>query len=221
MTVRDVMQSCLHRWPILLIGLLLTIGGVVYVQAAPGVYWARTKVILLGPPVDARPNKLNSNSDGLIATAGLIAREMNPSRTFIPSTSPDVTIVEQGIYDGEVVRVPDHGGQWASNFSDPVLDIQASAADPQTVKRRVESMVAEAQSILERMQDGAGVNTANRITVAVSPQQIEVHYSAGDRRRGGVAALGLGVCLSIAAATTVDLAVRRRTALRPKEAVLT
>ncbi len=207
-TVRDVLHSCMRRWPFFLVGLLLTLGAVGYVQTAPGVYWARTKVILLGPPVDARPNKLDSSSAGLIATAGLIAREMNASRTFIPSTSPDVTIVDQGVYDGEVVRVPDYGGQWASNFTDPVLDIQASARDPRTVQQRVESMVAEAQSILQRRQHDAMVAPGNRITVAVSPVRVQVHYGGGDRRRGGAAALALGFCLSVAAATAVDLRLR-------------
>lgn len=215
----DVARACLRRWPVLLVGVLLTLVGVVYVYSAPGVYWARSKVVLLGPAVPVRPNKLDSNSAGLIATAGIVAREMNARRSYIPATSPDVTIVDQGIYDGEIVRVPNYGGQWASNFTDPVLDIEASAGDPETVKRRMDAMVAEAEAILDRRQDEAGVNKANRITIAVSPQQVQVYYSQGNRSRGSAAALGLGLCLSVAAATTLDLTVRRRTVLRPQEAV--
>src|SRR6476646_8847765 len=116
MTLRDVWRGCARRWYVLALGLLLTIGAVGYVNVAPGVYWSEARVVLLGPPSPARPNKLDSSSGSLIATAGVVEREMSSTRKSIPAISNDVTLVDQGVYDGEQVRMPNYGGQWATNF---------------------------------------------------------------------------------------------------------
>jgi hypothetical protein len=210
MTIGDLWRSCVRRWYVLALGLLLTVGGVGFVATSPGVYWARTKVILLGPPVPTRPNKLDSNSDGLIATAGVIEREMNASRSPIPATSIEVTLVDQGVYDGEAVRVPNYGGQWAINFSEPVLDLQASASSPAVVRERLERMIGEVDAILTRRQNAAAVSSSNRITFALSPQQVTINYSTGDRPRGELVAGTLGIAVSVATASAVDVLVRRR-----------
>ena len=101
MTKGDLVGSCLRRWYVVVLGLVLTVAAAVLVGLAPGVYWARTQVLLLGPPSESRPNKLDSNSAGLIATAGLIEHEMNIGRHPIPATSVDVTLLDQGVYNGD------------------------------------------------------------------------------------------------------------------------
>jgi hypothetical protein len=186
----------LRRWIALALVVLATGLAVVNVQLTPGVYWARTEVVLLGPPNQVRPNKLDSNSAGLIATAGLIEREMRATRTSIPATSNEVTLVDQGVYDGEQVRMPNYGGQWATNFDQPVIDLQASAASPQVVRDRMLGMIAQAQAILRRRQDEAHVAPANRISIALSPAQIRVNYSAGAKPRAQAVLLLVGALLA-------------------------
>jgi hypothetical protein len=213
MIERELVSRCLRRWYVVVLGLVLTALAAVLVGLAPGVYWARTQVLLLGPPSESRPNKLDSNSAGLIATAGLIEREMSFGRHRIPATSIDVTLLDQGVYDGEQVRLPNNGGQWANNFDQPVLDVQASGPSRAIVQQRIDGMVQEIEQILERRQDEAAVSRANRITVAFSPAEIQVRYVRGDPKRAVLVTSTLGLSLTL---TFVPLIDRRLAARRPR-----
>jgi hypothetical protein len=213
----DLAGRCVRRWYIVLLGLALTAILAANIGLLPGVYWARTQVLLLGPPSDSRPNKLDSNSAGLIATAGLIEREMNIGRLRLPATSIDVTLLDQGIYDGEQVRLPNKGGQWANNFDQAVLDVQASGPSRAVVQQRIEGMLEEIERILQRRQDAAAVSRANRITVALSPPEIRVHYVRGDRKRAVAVATSLGLSLTVMFVGLIDRRlVARRTRSKPQ-----
>lgn len=182
-----------RRWYVLAIGVLVTLGVVAYLWNAPGVYWARTGVVLLGPATEVRPNKLDSNSAGLIATAGLIERELNAGPAGIPAIGNDVTLVDQGIYDGAQVRQPNYGGQWSNNFTEPVLEVQASGPNAAIVEQRMASMTAQISTLLEQRQDEAGVASSSRISVALAPAVTRINYGHGNRTRAAGTALLLGV----------------------------
>jgi hypothetical protein len=199
-------------WAALLIGLCLTAVAVAHVVAAPGVYWARSQVVLLGPVLPSSMNKLDGRSDGLVATAGLIAREMNLSGGAVPVTSNLVTLPDQGVYDGMQVRQPNSGGQWAVNFEQPVLQLQASGPSAEVVRQRIESMIAQAAAILDRRQNEADVTRSLRITLAVSPAQVQVQYSSGDRPRAAATAVLLGLSLTAASVAVLESARARRLA---------
>lgn len=203
------------RWSVLVLGLLLTGCGMAWVFSTPGVYLCRAHVVLLAPPTQTRPNKLDSNSAGLLATAGVLERELSVGRNQVPATSPDVTLLDQGVYDGELVRMPNYGGQWAADFRDPVLDLQATAATSDEALDRVEAMVAEATDLLRQKQDAAGVSTRNRIALVLSPARLRVEYHPGDRVRGGAVLLLLGVVGSVTAAAATG---RRRAPLAVERA---
>ena len=157
-----------------------------------------------------RPNKLDSNSAGLIATAGVIEREINAGRTGVPVIGNDVTLVDQGIYDGAQVRQPNYGGQWSNNFTEPVLEVQAAGRTPEIVEQRMAVMTGEISAILERRQDEAGVARSSRITLALSPAQTRIAYGRGDRRRAvGMTGL-LGFATTFAAIGWVEQRRQRR-----------
>jgi hypothetical protein len=208
---------CLRRWYVVVIGLLVTAAAAALIGLAPGVYWARTQVLLLGPPSESRPNKLDSNSEGLIATAGLIEHEMNVGLHPIPATSPDVTLLDEGVYDGEQVRLPNNGGQWATNFNQPVLDVQASGPSRAIVQQRIDGMVQEIEQILERRQDDAGVSPAHRITIALSPPEMQIRYVRGDAKRAVLVTGALGVSLTLSFVTLVDRRVATRSSRKERQ----
>ena len=209
MKVVDVVRSCRRRWYIVGFVMVSTAALCVFLLLSSGVYWARSQVIFLGPPVPTKPNKLDSSSAGLIATAGLIEREMNARRSRIPATSSDVLLIDQGIYDGEQVKLPNNGGQWSTNFNEPVLDIQASGKDSAVVQARMNNMIAEVETILARMQDDAGVRSSERISTTLAPPNVQVNFARGNRTRAAAIAALLGICLSVAAAVGVEAVGRR------------
>lgn len=205
----DILRACRRRWYVLGVGLALTAVLGSFVLLSHGVYWARSQVILLGPPVPSRPNKLDSSSAGVIATAGLIEREMNANRTRVPATSIDVLLMDQGIYDGEQVKLPNNGGQWSTNFNQPVLDVQATGPNPAVVQNRMDTMIAQIEAILNRMQDEAGVRPSNRITTILAPPVVHVNYSRGNRTRAAAVLALLGLILSLAAAVAAENLITR------------
>ena len=127
---------------------------------------------------------------------------MNIGRHPIPATSIDVTLLDQGVYNGEQVRLPNNGGQWATNFNQPVLDVQASGPSRAIVQQRIDGMVQEIEQILERRQDEAAVSPANRIAVAFSPPEIQIRYVRGDTKRAVLVTSALGLSLTLGSVTT-------------------
>ena len=216
MRVSDILSACAKRWYIMALGLGLVSIVAVAIVMSPGVYFARTQVVFLGPPVPARPNKLDSSSEGLISTAGLIEREMNATRNRIPATGADVTLVDQGVYDGEQIKLPNNGGQWATNFNEPVLDVQATGPNAAVVERRMDEMVSEISTILDRRQNEANVAEPNRITITLSPAETQVRYMRGDRKRAVAVAVVLGGCMTISAAVLLDRTLGRRRRMSDK-----
>lgn len=211
MTVWDLLSSCRRQWGLLLIGLVLTTGVGWWVKHVPGVYFAQTQVIFLAPTSTRFPNSLNTGSASLIMTAGIIEHEMTQGSTQNTTSSASVSLVDQGVNDGTMVRLPNIGGQWAYNYAQPVLDVQAAASTPEEVRRRMEELQQAIKMALDRRQDAAQVDQFNRITVQASPVAVDVVYRGGDRGRALIVTtiVGGGVTLSV-----VVLAERRRLALQ-------
>jgi hypothetical protein len=136
LTVEDLFRSVLGRWPVMLAGVLLTLAVCVVTWRAPGVYWASTKVYLLVPATAHQPNQLAPDNSAAIPLAGLIQTEINGGNPPREATSPDVTLVDEGIYDGWSVLLPDTGGQWAHDFPESTLIVQASGPSAEVVQSR-------------------------------------------------------------------------------------
>ena len=218
-TVWDLLATCRRQWIILMLGLLLTTGAVMWVRDQQGVFWAQSDEIFLSPKSSRFPNSLNTSSESLINTAGLVESLVdNGSSPLGVTSSSSASLVDLGVRDGTMVRLPNVGGQWAFNFAQPVLDLQVVAATPEEVARRMEELQTKVQAALTERQDAAGVALVNRITIQASPTSLDIQYRQGDQRRAVAAAGALGVILSVAAAVALD---RRRITRRPLAGGLT
>jgi hypothetical protein len=211
-TVEEFVRSVFRRWPLLLVGLLITgIVGVI-VWKAPGVYWASSKVYLLVPSTSVRPNQLAPNSPAAIAFAGLIEVEVNGGIPPRRATSPDVTLVDEGIYDGSAVFMPDTGGQWAHDFPESSLIVQASGPSAEVVRSRMYDLIGRIIQVAAAREDTAHVPEALRVDFTMSPTVVAVQYSNGHRSRAVAIIALLGIGLSLAACRVADraFATRRR-----------
>ena len=156
MTVGDALGALRRRWPVLLLGLLLTLLACLAVSRTPGVYWSVARVNFLAPESAIRPNQLAPDDDSTIAFAGIIQTEINGGVPPRGAVSPDVTLVDEGIYDGWSVRLPDTGGQWATNFADPCLLVQASGPSQGLVQSRMDDLIARIKQLAAQREDAAG-----------------------------------------------------------------
>ncbi|HSN11688.1 MAG TPA: hypothetical protein VLS51_06250 [Propionibacteriaceae bacterium] len=212
MTLETLVGAALRRWYVLLVGILLTLGTCAYVMRLPGVYWASAKVYFLPPSTVPQPNQLAPDSSVAIPFAGLIQTQINDGVPRRLATSPDVRLVDQGIYDGWSVMLPNTGGQWANNFSEPALIVQATGPTPQAVTTRMAQLLARITQLVRQDEDSAGVQPQLRVSLNMSPTTVDVQYSNGHRSRAVGEIVLLGVLVSLTACRVVDrvVATRRR-----------
>ena len=212
MTVDDLLGAIRRRWAVMLAGVLLTLVACLVTWRAPGVYWASTKVYFLAPVTAREPNQLAPDNSVAIAFAGLIQTEVNGGIPPRGAVSPDVTLVDEGIYDGWSVLLPDTGGQWADDFPESSLIVQASGPSAKVVQSRMEGLIDQITRLVAADEDAAHVPVASRVDFTLSPSTVAVQYSNGHRSRAVAIIMLLGVGLSLAACIVVDrvAATRRR-----------
>lgn len=203
MSAWDILAIFGRRWYVVLIGLLLTAGTVYHLREVPGVYATQTNVVFLAPLTPNSPNTISSPTSGVISTAGLVERLVNKGIEKSP-TSGSVPLTGQGISTGHSIELPNAGGQWASNFNRPVLQIQVAGPSAAYVRSALEQLVAQINETSQSLQSEAGVRPSMLITTQVSPADPVIGYQQGHRRMGLLVALFLGLLLTGMAAIAAD-----------------
>ena len=179
--------------------------GVAQARSVQTVYWGSTSVVIVAPYLKGYLTPLGGD---VIPLAGVVEKLLNIDSTAPPAVSPDASIIDRGIYDGVVADVPDYGGQWAENYTSPMIVVQASASDPETVARRIQAETARIEKILTTLQADAGVITDSKATsLALPPTPVTVQ-ATGVACRAFLAA----VALSILGILIVPFAADRLTA---------
>lgn len=209
MTIWDTIRALRKWWYVGLAGLLLT--GIMVVATTGSVergYWTDAKLVLLAPQDPIRPNALESASESLIAMAGVVERDVNQDVPASQTSSGSVNVLDIGIDNGWLVRLPNSGGQWASNFDQPLLDVQASGPTPSEVKRNLGVAVSRIQEALDRIQAEAGVGSANLVKFSLSPGEASIVPAAGYKSRAGFGVMVLGLALTVG--TVMALNARSR-----------
>jgi hypothetical protein len=211
-TIYDLFGAVRRRWLVLAVGVLLTAVACLFAWRQPGVYWASSKVYFLVPITTHQPNQLAPDSGKATAFAGIIQTEINGPVALRQATSPDVTLVDEGIYDGWSVQLPDTGGQWAHNFPESCLLVQASGPTPQVVRDRMYSLIDQITTLVAQHEDAAGVPAESRVEFTMSPTVVTVQYSTGHRSRAVPVIALVGLLVSLAAGGFADrvLPTRRR-----------
>ena len=155
-------------------------------------------------------NTLYQTSDSVIATAGLLVSEFNATHDSPRLSSDDVTIVGAGITDGVLVRLPNAGGQWATNFNEPRIDVQVSGLEE--VRSRTKQVVAQLVGLLASRQAAAQVASAELINAIPTPATPVVVPAHGSRSReyAGIGLLGVGLTFGTTLFVDQFLLRRRR-----------
>ncbi len=171
-----------------------------------GVYASRQNVYFVAPALPDNSNRAAFTTDGVIATAGLVAQMVDP-RLSGPNTTSETSLSDEGYTHAERVKLPNAGGQWSLNFNQPVLDLQVVGTDPTQVDAQMRRLQSDVLTTLQRVQQRDGVRESRRITTA-PVQPATVTHLTGDRRRATMMTVLLGSVLTLAAASWVG--TRRR-----------
>jgi hypothetical protein len=197
-------------WIVAVIGVVATAGLVYQTARAPGVYFGSADVVLVLPPSPRTPNALGLSPVSLIATAGVLQREVSGGPDAAHVVSGEVTIVDEGEMNGVSVTLPNSGGQWANNFERASLHVQAADRDQAVALDRLRSTVAAIQSTLAAREDAANVLPERRIRTEISPTQLSVALLSGERKRAMAASAALGLGITFALMVLVDARRFRR-----------
>ncbi len=199
----EVLLLLRRRWYAALAGLTLTIGALALVQTYPGVYTVQANVLFLAPITPARPNALESSTSSVIATAGLVERLVNENGES-SATSSLVTLAGRGVRKGTAIELPNSGGQWAENFDQPALRLQATGPSADSVAREFARLNARVAAQTVRIQQDYRVRDRFLISTRLSPAAPLVRYEAGHRKVALLVTAGLGVALSLVFTEFVD-----------------
>ncbi|SIN90813.1 hypothetical protein [Agromyces cerinus] len=210
MTLPELIRSMIRRWPIVVAGAICTVALGYLAVSDDGVSYARTEVVFLAPTSELNPNSLKTTSEDLIITAGVVSKAISGPGKVTKFADPSVTLVGLGVRDGWAVRLPDTGGQWASNFSSQSLIVEVVARDREAALAKQHELVDRIELELASLQRDAGVDPVNDITVSVVPESGVVRDLNGSSIRA-LAVIGvLGVSATTACVLLVEHRARRR-----------
>jgi len=216
----DILKALWRSWYVAAFGIVATGLTMFLIAAHPGVYWAQLDIVFLAPRTDTNPNSLAYTSGSLIATAGLVEREVNKGVSIPATASSSVTLVGRGVRDGYEIRLPNNGGQWSNNYDRPVLDIQVVGGAKADVRRRLDQVIAKVETALVELQDRDNVAVEARITTQSAPKYAAIFHLYGQPKRALAVAALLGLSLTIVATACFDrVRANRRTRLKDVTAV--
>lgn len=209
MTMRDLVRACWRWWPVVLTGAIVTAGVGSVAISDDGVYYTRTELVFLAPASAALPNAVRTQSDSIIVTAGAVGRAVTGAAELPKFASHDVTLVGTGVRDGWSLRLPDTGGQWATNFATQRLVLEIVGPTRERVAARQQQLTDEVTSTVRALQSDQGAASADLITALATPESTVIFHMTGNRPRALLmtAALGMGVT-----AACVVMLERRRAA---------
>jgi hypothetical protein len=180
-------------------GVLITAGLSYRVLHKPGVYLAQVNVLFLPPKSGLQPNALLSNSESLVSVAGAVGKMVDPDPTASHIVSPMVNLANEGVRTGYSVSLPNDGGQFANNFDRALLNVQVVAPTATQAVGTTQRLVDEINSKLTTWQDDNQVPAIDQIQTSLNPARIQEFHLTGSRVRAGLATIGLGLALTVAA----------------------
>jgi hypothetical protein len=204
MTLWELIRIMTRYWPIVLVGAVCTVGCGLLAISSSGVYFTRTTLAFHAPSTVLNPNSFRTQSEDVIDTAGVVAKRVSGPGRVTKFASTDVTLVGLGVRTGWSLRLPDTGGQWATNFATQALILDVVGPSAEAVQRQQEDVIQQVQRELAQLQADAGVKPTNYITVSAAPASTVIFYVNGSRQRALAITAVMGIGLTIAVVLAVD-----------------
>lgn len=221
MTLWDTLRALARRWPIVLVGMLVTAGVGLLAIRDPGVYFTRMQVVFLAPSTWYR-NVLQTTPEAVIVTASAVSKRVVGAADVIKYGSLDATIIgTTSIREGVWIRAEDQGGQWAPDLRTPIIVVDVVGPSADRVREMQYDAIRRIQDELDSLQGELQPARRDLITMQVAPEATALHHVGGDRRRAlaMIGALGASVTLSMVVALESRKRRRERASARVARAV--
>ena len=213
MTSRSLLAALARRWYVAVGVLALVAALTLHLGPAGHVYWVRGDVVFLPPDrADGTGNALEGSDESLVFFAAAVERRINGDHEPPRLSSTDATIYCAGILRGQTTTLPNAGGQWQTNYNQPVLTIQATDATPDAALARFRRAAQRVQDEVAGDQTAAGVPATSMVRTRLAPESPPVVLVLGSTRRAQAGMALLGLLLATGSALVADrlLASRAR-----------
>ena len=185
-----------------MVGIIATLAGSYAAAKAPGVYYEQAAVVFTAPNSQGNGSGFQFGSTSLVPAAAVVAKQIDEQGPL--ALSSGATIVAVGIHSGVWVRLPNSGDQWSITFPQAELDVEVVGDDATHVQANMAATVAKIRGILREDQLSVGAPPNQLIYVTVSPPSPPLLYLRGSSARAGIAALALGLALTLTFIVMVD-----------------
>jgi hypothetical protein len=202
----ELIRAFLRYWPVVLVGAICTALAGLAAISDDGVYFTRTELVFLAPTSTLYPNALRTQSEDIIITAGVVAKRVVGPGRVTKFASPDVTLIGEGVRDGWALRLPDTGGQWATNFATQRLLLDVVGPTRERVEEQQLTLIDRVSDELRDLQDASGVPAVSQVTAIVAPESSSIYHVGGSKAR----ALGMTAVLGLGATTAAVIFLDRR-----------
>lgn len=211
MTLWDLTVALFRRWPVLLVGAMITCGCGLLSIRDDGVYWSRTEVILLAPTA-WYVNKLQVTPYEVTKATGVVVKRVVGADKVIKYASPGASMIgTSNVREGIWIRQEDDGGQWSTDLSSPVIIVEAVGPTPDRTRDLQQAAVNKISTALVQLQEDWGADHHLWITSTVAPASAEIYHVTGSKVRalGMTATLGIGITVGVV--LVLEYRTRRRT----------
>lgn len=206
MTLWDTLRALARRWPVVLVGALITAALGLLAIREPGVYFTRMQIVFLAPSTWYR-NVLQTTPEAVMVTASAVAKRVVGADDVIKYGSLDATIVgTTSMREGVWVRAEDQGGQWAPDFRTPIIVADVVAPSAARVREIQYETIQRIQLELDQLQTELQPKAKDLIAMQVAPDATIIYHVRGDRIR----ALGMTAVLGGFTTLTVVWILERR-----------
>lgn len=213
MTSVEFLKVCARRWYVVLLGLAVT-AAVAMLAAGPNVvYFARTTVNILEPD-RGKVRIVGFHSPDSIAVANILAARVNEGVHTPLAANPDVPLYAMGITRGTHAQVRNVGGQWLSQVTEPVVDVQVVDPDRSAVEKNMDTEVARIHTELSSLEKQLKVPAGENIELSLNPERPSIEMVVTQNRRAQLAYGLAGFGLTMAATWWFDRLMRARDARR-------
>jgi len=200
-------------------GVLATLAAAAAAAHTKGVYYSREQVRFVAPTNIGNPNALQHSPSSMVMVAGAVGQMVDDSQRP-RAASQKVTITGMGIRNGWSVTLPNSGGQWANNYTNPYLDVQVAGPSPTEVATTMRSLLTRIDTALATLQRAQQVAPVNLIRTQLSSlDSPPMYYQRGSRVRTILAVLALGFGVTAAGTVIAGRFVARRAAATEVAAV--
>lgn len=213
MTSVEFLKVCARRWYVVLLGLVATAAVAVLAAGPSVVFFARTTVNILEPD-RGKVRIVGFHSPDSIAVAHILAARVNSGVHTPLAANPDVSLYAMGITQGTHAQVRNVGGQWLSQVTEPVVDVQVVDPDRSAVEKNMDAEVARIKAELVSLEKELKVPAGENVELSLNPERPAIEMVVTQNRRAQLAYGLAGLGLTFAATYWFDRLMRARGARR-------